>query len=276
MPVSELISGDGAQPYCTECAKSLIDFRGKSDVETRSIIVNHPDEVCGIFNRNQIDFKTTHLSISYKTAAVGLSVLGILGFMGFSVTSCSPDSTQQHAAKEKAFRNLKFPLRITGTVADESTGLPLSGAGISICQNGLEILKGVTNEKGMFELIVHRKDLQTETFELIYQAAGHLSDTLKRQSLKYYGSGHTFVLSLKAESGQKVGKAHYFQTVCDNGEVVGALEPEVGLPPEEHVTAGVPYVEVMVEPEIKKVENQPLDSVALEKRPHWFKRLHRK
>lgn len=229
---------DGAY-YCSSCEKVLTDFRQKTDIEIKQIITSSPGRVCGIFHNHQISSKTSHVALSNASYRVGLSLLGILGFLGPIISSCESAPDDAALVKQKAFNKLKFPMKISGQLKDEKTGKPLAKSRVEIQQDGKTILKGYTDEGGNFELTVNKEDLKKETFDLIYLSKNHVADTLHKQNLESIAKGKKLILTLKAEPA----KCHYTlgeAPIQINGDVIeGEVPPDSYEPP----TPGVPVIE---------------------------------
>ena len=132
-------------------------------------------------------------------------------------------------------------MTISGQIKDEKTGLPLAKSPVEIQQNGKTILKGLTDEKGNFELTVREKDLKNETFDLIYLSKNHIADTLSKQQLKSFGKGKKLVLTLKAEAKKCVLKTGEVPPPAITGDII--LEGEVAPDVHELPTPGVPMIE---------------------------------
>lgn len=186
--------------YCSSCEKVLTDFRQKTETEIKQIITSNPGKVCGIFHSHQISSKTSRVALSNASYRVGLSLLGILGFLGPIISSCESAPDDATIVKQKAFNKLKFPLKISGQLKDEKSGKPLAKSPVEIQQDGKTILTGFTDAAGNFELTVNEKDLKNETFDLIYLAKNHITDTLHKQQLNSFQRGKKLILTLKAES----------------------------------------------------------------------------
>ena len=103
-----------------------------------------------------------------------------------------------HEQKAKAFNNLKFPMTINGSLHDAKSKKPLAFSPIEIQQNGQVILKSTTDEHGNFSITIQEKDLKNETFDLIYSANGHQSDTLRKQRFSKLLSARKLSLTLQA------------------------------------------------------------------------------
>jgi len=223
--------------YCSNCEKVLTDFRQKSETEIKQIITSSPGKVCGIFHNHQISSKTSHIALSNASYRVGLSLLGILGFLGSVTSSCESAPDDAISVKQTAFNKLKFPMKISGQLKDEKTGKPLAKSPVEIQQGGKTILKGYTDEAGNFELTVNKEDLRTETFDLIYLAKNHVADTLPKQNIERFARGKKLILTLKAEAVKcnvKNGEIPVPGEPIFEGEVVDYPEPP---------TAGVPIME---------------------------------
>lgn len=226
--------------YCESCEKVLSDFRQKTNEEIRQVITANPGKVCGIFNNSQISSKISHVALSGASYRVGLSLLGILGFLGPVVTSCVSAPDDATVVKQKAFNKLKFPMTISGQIKDEKTNLPLAKSPVEIQQNGKTILKGITDEKGNFELTVREKDLKNETFDLIYLSKNHIADTLSKQRLKSFESGKKLVLTLKAEANKCVVKTGVIPPHAITGDIIVEGKVDTGM--DELPTPGVPVI----------------------------------
>lgn len=227
--------------YCDSCEKVLIDFRRKTAAEIRETISANPGKVCGVFENHQISSKISHVALSNASYRVGLSLLGILGFLGPIVSSCESAPDDAAIVKQKAFNKLKFPMKISGQLKDEETGAPLAKSPVEIQQDGKTILKGFTDKNGNFELTVQEKDLITETFDLIYRSKKHIADTLEKQQLTSFQKGKKLVLTLKAEAVKcnvKTGEIPVPGMITDKPVIEGEV-----IPFEEHHTAGVPVIE---------------------------------
>lgn len=186
--------------YCKSCEKVLVDFRQKTEPEIKHIITSNPGKVCGVFYNHQISSKTSRVALSNAYYRVGLSLLGILGFLGPIISSCESAPDDAALVKQKAFNKLKFPMTISGQLKDEKTGKPLANSPVEIQQDGNTILKAYTNESGNFELTVNKKDLKKETFDLIYHAYQYGADTLHQQNMVSFAKGKKLILTLKAEA----------------------------------------------------------------------------
>ncbi|WP_341902128.1 hypothetical protein [Fluviicola taffensis] len=233
--------------YCSNCEKVLTDFRQKSETEIKQLITSNPGKVCGIFHNHQISSKTSHIALSNASYRVGLSLLGILGFLGPVISSCESAPDDAISVKEKAFKKLKFPMKISGQLKDEKTGKPLAKSPVEIQQGGKTILKGYTDETGNFELTVNQKDLRSETFDLIYLSKNHISDTLPKQHIETFAKGKKLILTLKAEA---------LKCNVKNGEipVPGELVFEGEVVEYEPPTAGIPIMEVESPPKIPPIK----------------------
>nr|WP_294859456.1 hypothetical protein [uncultured Fluviicola sp.] len=169
--------------YCNSCDKVLTDFREKSDSEIEFIIANATKQICGIMHYHQADHKRSTIVISQYQSRVGLSLLGILGFLGPVLTSCEEASTRSHEikAKKDAFNTLHFPLILKGTLTDNNSFDPLIDSEVELIQDGKVVRKEKINEKGEFEIRILEKDLKNEAFELAYHSPKNFSDTIEEK-----------------------------------------------------------------------------------------------
>ncbi len=229
---------DGAY-YCSSCEKVLTDFRQKTESEIKQIITSSPGRVCGIFHNHQISSKISHVALSNASYRVGLSLLGILGFLGPIISSCESAPDDAALVKQKAFNKLKFPMKISGQLKDEKTGKPLAKSPVEIQQNGKTILKGYTDEAGNFELTVKKEDLKKETFDLIYLSKNYIADTLHKQNLESFAKGKKLILTLKAEAVKCHLKMGEIPAPIQGDVIEGEVPPDSYEPP----TAGVPVME---------------------------------
>ncbi len=238
--------------YCSSCEKTLTDFRQKTEPEIKQIISSNPGRVCGIFHNHQVRSKTSHVALSNASYRVGLSLLGILGFLGPITSSCESAPDDAALVKQKAFNKLKFPMKISGQLKDEKTGEPLAKSPVEIQQDGKTILKGYTDEAGNFELTVNKEDLKKETFDLIYLSKNHIADTLHKQNLESLAKGKKLILTLKAEPA----KCHYTLGEAPsqiNGDVIeGDVTPDYYEP-----VAGKPVMTVNEVPVETPVNTEP-------------------
>ena len=217
--------------YCSSCEKTLTDFRQKTHTEITQIIASNPGKVCGIFYNHQVSYKISHVALSNASYRVGLSLLGILGFLGPVTSSCESAPDDAAVVKQKAFNKLKFPMKISGQLKDEKTGEPLTNSPVEIQQYGKTILKGSTDKHGNFELTVHKNHLKNETFDLIYQSKKHIADTLHKQELESFIKGKKLILTLKAEAAKchfTLGEAPIeISGDVIEGEITDYPEPEI-------------------------------------------------
>lgn len=214
--------------YCSSCEKVLTDFRQKSDTEIKQLITANPGKICGIFHNHQISSKTSHVALSSASYRVGLSLLGILGFLGPIVSSCESAPDDATRVKQQAFNKLKFPMKINGQLKDEKTGRPLANSPVEIQQNGKTILKGTTDQAGNFELTIQKEDLRNESFDLIYLSKKHVADTLHQENLESLVKGKKLILTLKAEA------ATCRVTKGEGPDIVGDVIVEGEIAPDFH------------------------------------------
>jgi len=208
--------------HCAQCDKVLTDFRTKSNDEIVETIKASPGKVCGIFNRNQYDFKVSQLTIPIPRIqqSVGLSLLGILGFLGPIVSSCETSTKETAPIRQNAFNKLKFPMHVTGTLRDEHTNEPIALAWLELQQNGKTIRKVYTDKNGYFDFTIEKGDLHKETFDLIVDGNQHNADTIKNRSLFPDSGRKNIKLTLKASTGVCEKKVDVMNVSTTEGEVI--------------------------------------------------------
>lgn len=231
--------------HCQLCDKHITDFRDKTTAEIVRVIQESPNKVCGIFSKGQTDYKTSHISLPRLSQRVGLSLMGILGFMGPVLTGCEKDTPEQSAVKLDAFRKLKFPMDLNGMLRDHTTGKPIPHARVSLQQNGKTILETVTDDKGYFTFFVQRKDLRKETFDLAFQADGYFPDTL--QDFFHLSEKENRVRLSVSASPALCEKIMVIENTIEVGDVVvsGIEAPEVLPAPEPPLILGEPTIEII-------------------------------
>lgn len=235
--------------HCQTCDKVLKDFRNSSASEINSYLSQNPENVCGVFNENQVGAKTSLLNLSLWNSRVSLSLLGILGFLGPVVSSCESEEKPIQEKKQNAFNVLKFPMRLQGSVTDHETGEVIPNAEIKIIQNGTIIRVVQSDELGWFDFFLTKGDLKNETFDLVFKSSEYVADTLEKLSFQEAKSKR---IQLKLQAlADKSGKVISISSV---GEI--ACEPVQGVyEVPEPTVAGVP-MDIAPEPpvEIGKVE----------------------
>lgn len=249
LPCKNSISGMSLEEkgyHCRSCSKHLIDFRSKKNEEIQQLIKQSKQEVCGVFHKHQVDYKVSTVTFSKVNQRIGLSLLGILGFLGPVLQSCETPAEDVTEKKQHAFNNLKFPMHLKGTLVDEKSNKPMANAALNILQNGKVILSAKTDPAGNFDIIIEEKDLKSKLFDLTYSAKGHTSDTLKAQHITKIKPGEKIKLTIQAspESCTKtIGKSVDNVSIPVPGEPIiegkivdpNPLEPEVngGIPVQE-------------------------------------------
>ena len=261
--------------HCQLCDKHITDFRDKTNAEIIQAVKESPVKVCGIFSKGQTYYKTSHISLPHFGQSIGLSLMGILGFMGPVLTGCEKDSPEDSAVKLDAFRKLKFPMDLNGMLRDHTTGKPIPNAKVSLQQNGKTILETVTDENGYFTFFVQRKDLRKETFDLAFQASGYFSDTLQ-DFFQGKRPENSVRLTIQAEPAvcEKVvfleGTSSIGDIIVDGIEMPNPIPP----PPEPPMMLGEPVIEYE-QSEIQKdhAVTPEKESVKKEKRLFGRKKL---
>ena len=236
--------------HCKNCDHVLTDFRNSTNDEIQEKLRTSPGKICGIFYTNQFEYKVSQIQIP-AFRAVGLSLLGILGFLGPVITSCenTPAATEH---KQNAFNLLKFPMHVKGTVNDEKTGKPLPYFKVEILQHGKLIKTVKTDGKGNFDVVIYEKDLDEEVFSLAIGGKGFENDTIKSNITKFRNK--KVKLTIKAEAATELHSIGFtppniVTTNCTT------IEGEM-MPPE--ILGGIPYPEM--DP-IVKIEEKPEDVI---------------
>ncbi len=220
--------------HCAQCDKVLTDFRAKSNEEIVATIQSSPGKVCGIFNRDQYDFKVSQLTLPRLQQSVSLSLLGILGFLGPVVSSCETTTKETAPIRQNAFNKLKFPMHVTGTLRDEKTKEPIAGAWLELQQNGKTIRKVHTDQDGYFDFTIGKGDLKKETFDLTVDGKKHDADTINNHSLFSVSHGEKISLTLKASTGVCEKRVDVVNMPSEEGEVIvdGLYDPDPIIEPE--------------------------------------------
>lgn len=209
--------------HCNLCEKQITDFRAKSNDEILQTIQEAPGKVCGIFNASQTTFKVSRVFLPRLSQSVGLSLMGILGFMGPVLTSCEQEPADQAAIKMDAFKKLKFPMNLNGQLTDKKTHKPIPHASVELVQHGKKLLRTITDENGNFSFFIQRNDLKDETFDLTFGANGYASNRLDDFLLKGKNNGKRIQLTLQANPEQAV-KLEYCSITTAGVPIVDGLE----------------------------------------------------
>lgn len=185
--------------HCKNCDHVLKDFRNSNEEEINRALLENSGKTCGIFNRDQLNYKTSHIQAPvFKT--IGLSLLGILGFLGPVISSC--ETVNDHTENKKnVFNLLRFPLHIKGKVTDENTGKLLPNFNLDILQHGKLIKKTKTDENGYFDILITKNDLDEEVFSLAIGGDRYENDTLTTKLSKF--KNKKVRLSIKAEASSE-------------------------------------------------------------------------
>src|SRR6218665_3581085 len=183
--------------HCKSCNHVLTDFRNSSNEEIQTTLRTSPGKICGIFHPGQFEYKVSHVQVP-AFRAVGLSLLGILGFLGPVITSCeSTPAATEH--KQNAFNLLKFPLHVKGSVKDEKTGKSLPHFNVEVLQHGKLIKTVKTDHQGNFDILIEKDDLDGEVFNLAIGGNKHKADTIT-SNLNRFARGKKVRLTIKAEA----------------------------------------------------------------------------
>ncbi len=233
--------------HCKSCDHTLTDFRGKTSEEINAVIRENNGKTCGIFNNNQFDYKVSQAQIpAYK--AIGFSLLGILGFLGPVLTSCESEHPEIINKKKDAFKLLKFPMNISGTVKDDKTNAVVPHFKVEILQKGKVIKTALTDENGNFTIKINRQDLKVEQFKLAFGGFNYYQDTISTNLSKF--ENQKVRLTIQAESVQipEPSDSRYTISTITSGSVLSGFAAPAkeethileGVAMEAPVTAGIP------------------------------------
>jgi hypothetical protein len=261
MKLSDLENAESGY-HCKSCQKTLVDFRSFDQEQLQATISKQSGQVCGIFHRDQFSYKTTAFPLSSATTSLGISLLGILGFVAPIVSSCdTPTTTGKNlSAHQKAFKNLKFPMHVSGKLTEENGELAIPSTKIELQQNGITIRTIQTDMNGHFDFVIQRGDLRNENFELIFGGAKFKKDTLHNQRISDFSAGKQLRLTLKAEAGQctKTVSMTDYQTISNGYTVISGIDEGVApFPPVELIPEAPEPPVLLGEPSIQQVE-QPV------------------
>lgn len=171
--------------HCSSCDRVLTDFRTFEAEEISKRIREASEKTCGIFRPDQVAARRHTISLGLRSQ-LGLSLLGILGFVGSSLlTSCETPqqsvekSNKDHLKKEEnAFSRLKFPMNVNGTITDKLTKKAVNEAKIRIVQNGKDLVSVLSGKDGTFSLDILEGMLSETRFDLIVERQHYINDTL--------------------------------------------------------------------------------------------------
>jgi len=244
--------------HCKNCDHVLTDFRNSTNAEIQTALQASPGKICGVFYPSQFEYKVSHVQLP-AFRAVGLSLLGILGFLGPVITSCETEpSATEH--KQKAFNQLKFPMHIKGKVNDEKTGKSLPFFEVEILQHGKLIKTVKTDKDGNFDILINEKDLDEEVFKLAIGGNGFENDTITSSVSKFRNK--KVKLTIQAQAETKIcapGKTEsvYVTTNTIEGEM---------MPPA--ILGGIPAMPVEIPPPLP-VDNIDVVGVFAESDPEF-------
>ncbi len=237
--------------HCSNCDKTLTDFRYSNAEEINSAMKATTSSVCGIFNKNQVDSKVSFLNLPLWNARVSLSLLGVLGFIGSATVSCEVDTPVVQEKKLHAFNVLKFPMRFRGTVTDKSSSEIIPNAELKIIQNGQVIRTEKTDAEGNFDFFLQKSELMNETFDLVFKSNEFVNDTLNNLSFEE-AKTKSIQLSLQALNSDDSKNC---TTTMMAGDV--ACEPVYGENSTEPAIAGVPLLREpvqLIEPKVGEIK----------------------
>lgn len=241
--------------HCSLCEKNISDFRSKTNDEILKTIQDAPGKVCGIFSPSQTEYNVAQVFLPKLKQTVGLSLMGILGFMGPALlSSCDSNSPDQQAVKLDAFKKLKFPMNLNGALFDKKTNKPIPHAFVELQQHGKTILKARSDENGNFTFLIQREDLRNEAFDLSFGAEGYATSNLEDFLLKGKNNPKRIRLTLQANPEQCITLRDYGYPAPGMMVVDGIEAPEVYPAPDV-------LGDVMMEPEVLPKDHPPHSTV---------------
>jgi hypothetical protein len=169
--------------HCKACDHSLKDFRNSTEDEISNALSETNGKTCGIFHTSQVTHQTTTYQLGLQRR-IGLSLLGILGFIAPAIlTSCNetpqiPEVKEDLSNGNDAFSKLKFPMIVSGYLRDKSTDEALVMSEVAVCQQKTIIRTTKTDNTGFFRIELQRRDLSSADFDLIVKQLNYKTDTI--------------------------------------------------------------------------------------------------
>ncbi len=153
--------------YCKECKKAINDYTS-ADLENTEAKV-----FCGRFTSDQLSYHTSEYEIgNFKT--LSLSLLTLLGAafpekdllaQTNEPNKNSVDSIHKEIFKGK-FSNLRFPLKLEGTIRDKVNKEVIVNADVRMLQKNSVIYSVKTDSSGRFSFVLLEKDVTDSVFDL--------------------------------------------------------------------------------------------------------------
>lgn len=174
--------------YCSECKKTINDYTSSGLEDVKSKVF------CGRFTSDQLSYHTSEYEISnFKT--LSLSLLTLLGAtipdkdllaQTHELNGSTADSIHKEVFKGK-FSNLRFPLKMEGTIRDKDSREVIVNADVRMLQQNSVIYSVKTDSSGKFSIVLLEKDISDSVFDLRVSYTGtnrpDQADTLWRVPL---------------------------------------------------------------------------------------------
>lgn len=161
--------------FCTTCTKEIMDFRGKTNEETKQILEDNPSISCGIFRPDQMKHQTVdHVSSLFRIAFAAIFIFGFNMNILFA-QSCGNTEPEDQTIKIEQFESdsLRIQGRVFGIDKEE-----LAGAFVyynynnqqfqTFCDDNayfdIEIAEGIAGEE--LTLFVTFPGMESETVQL--------------------------------------------------------------------------------------------------------------
>jgi len=164
--------------YCDECKKRIHDYTSaKADEFTTSSVF------CGQFRSDQLTYHKSEYEIrNFKT--ISLSLLTLLGaVIPAQQAKAQAEETTTEVTVGK-FSNLKFPLKMEGTIRDKESREIIVGATVTLMQLNSVISTIKTDSSGCFSFLLLERDIKDSVIDVrvSYQGTNryYAADTLLR------------------------------------------------------------------------------------------------
>lgn len=173
--------------YCGECKKTIRDYTASRLDEIKEEIF------CGRFNNNQVSYPKSKYEVK-NFKGLSLSLLALLGGVQSqdltaqtsTANEIPGDSINKEIFKEK-FSNLRFPLKMEGTIRDKISKEVVVNADVRMLQRDSVLYSVKTDSAGKFSFVLLEKDIRDPFFDLRVSYTGtnkpYMADTLLKVPL---------------------------------------------------------------------------------------------
>ena len=112
--------------YCTTCAKEIMDFREKTNEETKRILEADKSISCGIFRPDQMTHQTVdHVSSLFRIAFAAVFIFGFNMNVLFA-QNCEPVCTDKIDVELVKSESISITGKVYGVEANELVGATIS------------------------------------------------------------------------------------------------------------------------------------------------------